>query len=65
MLAAPGIAVTGVFTLIFSWNEFLFAYILTRKAASTVTVGVESFFTLQGILWGRSRPPPPSASCRC
>ncbi|MDX0600287.1 ABC transporter permease subunit [Sinorhizobium medicae] len=51
-LAAPGIAVTGVFTLIFSWNEFLFAYILTRKAASTVTAGVESFFTLQGILWG-------------
>jgi multiple sugar transport system permease protein len=51
-LAAPGIAVTAVFTLIFSWNEFLFAYILTRKMASTVTVGVESFFTLQGILWG-------------
>lgn len=51
-LAAPGIAVTAVFTLIFSWNEFLFAYILTRAKASTVTVGVESFFTLQGILWG-------------
>ena len=51
-LAAPGIAVTAVFTLIFSWNEFLFAYILTRAEASTVTVGVESFFTLQGILWG-------------
>jgi multiple sugar transport system permease protein len=51
-LAAPGIAVTAVFTLIFSWNEFLFAYILTRTQASTVTVGVESFFTLQGILWG-------------
>ncbi len=51
-LAAPGIAVTGVFTLIFCWNEFLFAYILTRQKASTVTVGVESFFTLQGILWG-------------
>ncbi len=51
-LAAPGIAVTAVFTLIFSWNEYLFASILTRKFASTVTVGVESFFTLQGILWG-------------
>jgi multiple sugar transport system permease protein len=51
-LAAPGIAVTAVFTLIFCWNEFLFAYILTRKEVSTVTVGVESFFTLQGILWG-------------
>ncbi len=51
-LAAPGIAVTAIFTLIFCWNEFLFAYILTRKTWSTVTVGVESFFTLQGILWG-------------
>lgn len=51
-LAAPGIAVTAVFCMIFSWNEFLFAYILTRDAARTITVGVESFFTLRGILWG-------------
>jgi multiple sugar transport system permease protein len=32
-LAAPGIAVTAIFCLIFAWNEFLFAYILTRDAA--------------------------------
>lgn len=51
-LAAPGIAVTAIFCLIFSWNEFLFAYILTRDVARTITVGVESFFTLRGILWG-------------
>ncbi len=51
-LAAPGIAVTAIFCLIFSWNEFLFAYILTRDSARTITVGVESFFTLRGILWG-------------
>jgi multiple sugar transport system permease protein len=51
-LAAPGIAVTAIFCLIFSWNEFLFAYILTRTTARTITVGVESFFTLRGILWG-------------
>ncbi len=51
-LAAPGIAVTAIFCLIFSWNEFLFAYILTRDTARTITVGVESFFTLRGILWG-------------
>lgn len=51
-LAAPGIAVTAIFCLLFSWNEFLFAYILTRDAARTITVGVESFFTLRGILWG-------------
>jgi multiple sugar transport system permease protein len=51
-LAMPGIAVTAIFCLIFSWNEFLFAYVLTRDAARTITVGVESFFTLRGILWG-------------
>ncbi len=51
-LAAPGIAVTAIFCLIFSWNEFLFAYILTRDVARTITVGVESFFSLRGILWG-------------
>ena len=51
-LAAPGIAVTAIYCLIFAWNEVLFAYILTRDAARTITVGVESFFTLRGILWG-------------
>jgi ABC-type glycerol-3-phosphate transport system permease component len=51
-LAAPGIAVTAIFCMLFSWNEFLFAYILTRDVARTITVGVESFFTLRGILWG-------------
>lgn len=51
-LAMPGISVTAIFCLIFSWNEFLFAYILTRDVARTITVGVESFFTLRGILWG-------------
>jgi multiple sugar transport system permease protein len=51
-LAMPGIAVTAIFCLIFAWNEFLFAYVLTRDAARTITVGVESFFTLRGILWG-------------
>jgi len=51
-LAMPGIAVTAIFSLIFAWNEFLFAYMLTRDAARTVTVGVSSFWTQRGILWG-------------
>ncbi len=51
-LAAPGIAVTAIFTLMFSWNEFLFAYVLTRDQARTINVGVSGFFTTQGILWG-------------
>jgi multiple sugar transport system permease protein len=51
-LAAPGIAVTAIFSLLFAWNEFLFAYILTRNEARTITVGVSGFQTQQGILWG-------------
>ena len=51
-LAAPGIAVTAIFCLLFSWNEFLFAFLLTREQAATITVGVAGFWTQQGILWG-------------
>jgi multiple sugar transport system permease protein len=51
-LAAPGIAVTAIFCLLFSWNEFLFAFILTRDHAMTITVGVNGFWTERGILWG-------------
>jgi multiple sugar transport system permease protein len=51
-LAAPGIAVTAIFSLLFAWNEFLFAFVLTRDEARTITVGVSSFQTQQGILWG-------------
>lgn len=51
-LAAPGIAVTAIFCLLFSWNEFLFAFLLTRDAAATITVGVSGFWTQRGILWG-------------
>jgi len=51
-LAAPGIAVTAIFCLLFSWNEYLFASILTRDVAKTITVGVGDFWTQRGILWG-------------
>ena len=51
-LAAPGIAVTAIFCLLFSWNEFLFAFLLTRDTARTITVGVAGFWTQRGILWG-------------
>ena len=41
-LAAPGILTTGVFAFTFSWNEYLYAYILTESHASrTLAVGLE------------------------
>jgi multiple sugar transport system permease protein len=51
-LAAPGLAVTFIFSFLFAWNEFLFAFILTRNQAATVTLGVSSFITQEGTLWG-------------
>ena len=51
-LAAPGIAVTAIFCLLFSWNEYLFAFILTRDAATTITLGVAGFWTQRGVDWG-------------
>jgi multiple sugar transport system permease protein len=51
-LVAPGLAVSAIFTIIFTWNEYLFAYILTRSQAITITRVVAGFFTERGILWG-------------
>lgn len=51
-LAAPGLAVTTIFCVLFAWNEYLFASILTRSQAKTITVGVGDFWTQQGVLWG-------------
>ena len=51
-LVAPGLAVTATFCLMFAWNEFLFAFLLTRMNAGTITVGIASFWTQQGVQWG-------------
>lgn len=50
-LAAPGLAATGIFTFIFSWNEFLFALILTGTRAQTVPVSLTGFIRETGIMW--------------
>ena len=52
-LAAPGLAVSAVFCFIFSWNEFLFALMLTGSEAQTATVAVMSFWSSDAVQWGR------------
>ena len=52
-LVAPGLATTAIFSIIFSWNEFLFASILTTENARTVTPSIANFITDKAILWGR------------
>jgi len=51
-LAAPGLAVTGIFTFIFSWNEFLIALILTGTKSVTLPVGLIGYMKETGIDWG-------------
>ncbi len=51
-MVQPGLAGTAVITMIFSWNEFMFALILTGEKAKTLPVGVTGFITFEGIKWG-------------
>ncbi|MFN8591666.1 MAG: carbohydrate ABC transporter permease [Thermomicrobiales bacterium] len=49
---APGVAVTAIFTFMFSWNEYLMALVLTSREATTVPVTVSKFIQAYSILWG-------------
>jgi multiple sugar transport system permease protein len=52
-LVSPGLAATAVFCLIVSWNEFLFALVLTQTdAAMTLPVGIAGRVTQYEIKWG-------------
>lgn len=52
-LVVPGLAATAVFCLIISWNEFLFALVLTQTdAAMTLPVGIAGRVTQYEIKWG-------------
>ena len=50
-LTAPGIAVPALFCFIFSWNEFVFALVLSRKDAITLPVVIAGTRTQFGIHW--------------
>ena len=50
-LLMPSIITAAVFLLHFDWNEFLFALILTRQEARTLTIGLLSTNTATGIRW--------------
>ena len=52
-LARPGLAATAIFCMILSWNELLFAVILTETASSnTLPMGIASRITQFRIQWG-------------
>ena len=50
-LIAPGIAATSVFIFVGSWNEFLFALVLTSRSARTLPTVIAEFIGDTGIEW--------------
>lgn len=51
-LSSPGLATTAIFCFMYSWNEFLFALLLTSSKAKTMPVGISEFITIWSIEWG-------------
>jgi multiple sugar transport system permease protein len=51
-LAAPGIVVSAILSFIFSWNELLFALILTRADTRTAPVAATTFMSGYELPWG-------------
>lgn len=51
-LLAPTMVAASVLVFIFSWNDYLFALVLSTSNATPVTLGAANFITSTGIRWG-------------
>ena len=52
-LVRPGIITAGILASIFSWNEFLFASVLTQTNAATLPVYLSGFSNAMDMAWGQ------------
>ncbi len=52
-LALPGVAVSAIFSFIFSWNELLYALVLTRRDVQTAPVVATGFMSGYELPWGK------------
>lgn len=50
-MARPGIVSAAIFCFVLTWNEFLFALVLTRSEVVPLSVGLIGFRTERGDLW--------------
>lgn len=51
-MLAPTIVAAAVLIFIFSWDDYLFALVLSTSNATPVTLGAANFITSTGIRWG-------------
>ncbi|MBT2698543.1 carbohydrate ABC transporter permease [Bacillus sp. ISL-40] len=52
-LAKPGIITATVFCFVITWNEFMFALVLTNQEAVTLPVALSFFNGEKGVLWNQ------------
>jgi len=52
-LSTPGIIAAALYCVIFSWNDFLFALMLTSPKTKTIPLGILASFSAVEISWGR------------
>ena len=51
-VSLPAIVTCMIFSFIYSWNEFLFALIVTGRGTKTVSILIQGFMSSEGIQWG-------------
>jgi multiple sugar transport system permease protein len=51
-LLRPGIIATSVLCFIFTWNEFIYAFMLGGKKVETIPTVIPHLITAQGVRWG-------------
>lgn len=52
-LIAPGLVVTTLFSFVFTWNEFMFALLLTRNKVQPITTVLPTLVGGHETLWGQ------------
>jgi multiple sugar transport system permease protein len=51
-LALPGVATSAILAFIFSWNNFLFALVLSNQETRTLPVAISNFTSYASVDWG-------------
>jgi multiple sugar transport system permease protein len=52
-LSIPGIVSSALYCIIYSWNDFLFALMLTSPATKTIPLGIMASFSAIDVSWGQ------------
>ena len=52
-LSVPGIISSAIYCIIYSWNDFMFALMLTNPKTKTIPLGILASFSASEISWGQ------------